>query len=493
MILSLQKRLTLTFTLFTAAVLGILALGINLFTGVTFNALIRENINAKSGEIVQAIGDLYDPLQGGFDGLSVEAMGMYFVHDGYIVTVEDGRGDLVWDARACDMQQCAEVINDITFRMEGNFRLNGGMRKQGYPVYYNGRAVGTVNIETYGPFFYSETETRFLRSINRFLLITGLILALAGAGISTLLSQSIAEPVLKAGEAARRIAQVHAPRAVRTPADRGPADPGGSGDSGDFIIRIDDKYKTRELRDLSRSINELAAELEEGERRQKQLTADIAHELRTPLTCLQGDMEAMIDGVYAPDRKHLESCREEVLRLISLVKDLNTLTTLEWEKIELNKTNFDLAELLRNTAGQFTAAAAEKGIEIKLILRESFINADCGRLKQVFMNILSNAVKYTGGGSITIAVSPAQAAGPADDPPSGRWEVSVADTGAGIPESDIPHIFERFYRGDKSRSRSTGGAGIGLAVAAAIVRAHGGTIGAESGGPSAGTLFRVIL
>jgi signal transduction histidine kinase len=496
MILSLQKRLTLTFTLFTAAVLGILALGINLFTAAAFNALIRENINAKSGEIVRAIGDLYDPLEGGFDGLSVEAMGMYFVHDGYIVTVEDGRGDLVWDARACDMQQCAEVINDISFRMEGGFRLNGGMRKQGYPVYYNGGIVGTVNIETYGPFFYSETETQFLRSINRFLLITGLILTLAGAGISTLLSRSIAEPVLEAGKAARRIAQVHAPwTAPGTAGGLGTAPaPGteGGGDSGDFIIRINDGYNTRELRDLSRSINELAAELEEGERRQKQLTADIAHELRTPLTCLQGDLEAMIDGVYAPDREHLESCREELLRLISLVKDLNTLTSLEWEKIELTKTTFDLAELLRGTAEQFRAAAAEKGIEIKLDLRESFINADYGRLKQVFMNILSNAVKYTEGGSITIAVS--RAAGPAGEASSaGRWEVSVADTGAGIPEGDIPHIFERFYRGDKSRSRSTGGAGIGLAVAAAIVRAHGGTIGARSGGPAAGTLFRVAL
>jgi signal transduction histidine kinase len=477
--ISLQGRLALTYTLFTAAVLGILALGINLFTGMTFNALIRENINVKNEEIVRAVGDLYDPL-GGFDGFTVEAMGMYFVHDGYIVTVEDSRGNLVWDARACDMQQCAEVINDITFRMEGNFRLNGGMQKQRYPIYYNGGGVGTVEIETYGPFFYSETETQFLTSINRFLLITGLVLALAGAGISVILSRSIAKPVLKAGEAARRIAQVHAPWTVRE----------GGRDSGDCSIRINDRYKTWELRDLSRSINELAAELEEGERRQKQLTADIAHELRTPLTCLQGDIEAMIDGVYDPDRKHLESCHEEILRLINLVKDLNTLTSLEWEKIKLNKTNFDLAKLLQTMAGQFKAAAKEKGIEIKLDLRESFITADYDRLKQVFMNILSNAVQYTEGGSITIAVSPVTAAG---DAPGGRWEVTVADTGAGIPEDEIPHIFERFYRGDKSRSRSTGGAGIGLSIAAAIVHAHGGTIKAESGGASAGTRFRAAL
>jgi signal transduction histidine kinase len=278
-----------------------------------------------------------------------------------------------------------------------------------------------------------------------------------------------------------------------------------------LIIRIPDQYKTRELAELSRSLNELAAELEEAERRQMRLSSDIAHELRTPLTCLQGNLEAMIDGVYKPDQEHLESCHEEIMRLISLVQDLNTLTLFEWETgylsgeggsdvsygraKNLHKTEFDLAKLLRITAEQFRTAANEKGIEIKLNLIESPITADYDRLKQVFINLLSNAVKYTDRGSITIAIGEG----------AGGWVVTIADTGIGIPESDLPHIFERFYRSDKSRSRrterfGTGGAGIGLTIAAAIVQAHGGTIGAESsgdaaagGGASGGTVFRVVL
>jgi signal transduction histidine kinase len=472
--------------LFISAALGSLALAINLFTGITFNVLIRENISRKSEKIVRSIGELYQPMPRSFDGPIVEAIGMYFVHEGYIVSVEDERGESVWDARSCDMQQCREVINSIASRMERDFSLNGGMRKQRYPLHYNGGIAGAVNIETYGPFFYSETETKFLGSINRLLLIAGLILILVCAGISLALSRSIARPVLKAGEAARQIAQIHS---------------GGINPEG-LIIRINDHYRTGELQELSRSINELAAELEEGERRQKQLTSDLAHELRTPLTCLQGNMEAMIDGVYKADREHLESCHEEIIRLASLVDDLNTLTNIERESLKLHKTTFDLAKLLQTTAEQFRAAAQEKGIELHLNLRESPINADYDRLKQVFINLLSNAVKYTDNGTIDIAINerqgslpgcvsgrqPLAAASPvgggdtdiphpglsAPQTGSAAREVTIADSGIGIPEEDIPHIFERFYRSDKSRSRSTGGAGIGLAIAAAIVTAHGG-------------------
>jgi signal transduction histidine kinase len=493
--ISLKNRLAFTYALFITLALGILTLVINIFTGYIFNALIKDNIAQKSKEIVRDIGDWYNPLMGGFDSLSVETIGMSFVHEGYIVTVEDEEGNPVWDARSCDMEQCMDVINSITGRMEGRFFLNGALRKAQYPVRYSDRIIGTVTVETYGPFFYSETETKFLTSINRFLLIAGIILTLISIVISIALSRTIARPVKKAGEAARQIAQVHALWAAGISQA---GHPGGMKPDR-RVIRIPDRYKTRELAELSRSLNELAAELEEAERRQKQLTSDIAHELRTPLACLQGDIEAMMDGVYKPDREHLESCHEEILRLAGLVEDLNTLDDLEWEtgvpweagaspygmSKNLNKAEFDLAKLLRVTAEQFRAAANEKGIEIRLNLRESPITADYDRLKQVFINLLSNAVKYTDrGGDITVTIE--------EGGERARWKVIVSDTGIGIPESDLPHIFERLYRSDKSRSRSTGGAGIGLTIAAAIVHAHSGTIAAENNVP-AGAVFRVVL
>ncbi|MDR2479700.1 MAG: ATP-binding protein [Treponema sp.] len=464
-IISLQARLALTHALFISLALGALTVVINMFTGIVFTTLVKENIARKSGEIVRVIEEQYSPMSRSFDTVTVEAMGMYFVHDGYIVTVEDEAGNSVWAARSCDMQQCVEVVNSIARRMEERFHLGGSIQTQSYPVKYANAIVGNVIIETYGPFFYSETETAFLTSINRLLLAATAVLTLISIVVSFALSRAIARPVLKAGEAARRIAKNYSSGMNR-------------GQTGH--IRIDDRYNTKELAELSRSINVLAGELEEAERRQKQLTSDIAHELRTPLTCLQGSIEAMIDGVYAPDREHLESCHEEIIRLANLVQDLYTLTGFEWETLALNKTCFDLAKLLHITVEQFIPAAREKGIKLDLQLCASPVNADYDRLKQVFINILSNAVKYTDSGSIKVGIVPVN---------SGHWEISIADTGIGIPEGDISRVFERFYRSDKSRSRSTGGTGIGLAIAAAIVHAHGGTISAESSGR--GSVFRV--
>ncbi|MDR0289622.1 MAG: HAMP domain-containing histidine kinase [Treponema sp.] len=461
---SLKNRIALTYTLFISLALGILCFVINIFSSIFFTALVKDNIAAKSKEIVRMVAEQYTPLSGRFNTVTIESMGMHFAGEGYIVAVETSSGHTIWDARSCDMRHCADVIQDISARMESRFNRAGAMRVEKYPLVFGNINAGTVIIETWGPYFYSRTEERFLSAINRLLLMAAVVLTGISIVISVALSRAIAQPIQRAGNAAQRIAHIYS---GNTGAER-PS------------IRIPDQYKTRELAELSRSINILAEELEAGELRQKQLVSDVAHELRTPLACLQGNIEAMIDGVYQPDKERLESCHEEIVRLTNLVQDLNTLSTLEWEAIALNKTEFDLAKLLSAIAEQWRPAASEKGIAIELNVQGGgIICADYDRLKQVFINIVSNAVKYSDKGSISIACGP-------------MGIVSIADTGIGIAEEDLPHIFERFYRSDKSRSRSTGGAGIGLAIAAAIVRAHGGTIEAKSSG-SAGTVFTVAL
>jgi signal transduction histidine kinase len=470
--ISLKQRLIISYGAFISLALVVLTISLNFFFGLIFSELIRNKIREKSGEIVQIISEQYNPLSGGFDSLSLEALGMHFAHEGYIVTVLDGRGNHVWDARSCDMQQCVNIIGEITERMEKEIRLAGAFQYQHYPLVYRNEAVGSVNIETYGPFFYNKAEFSFLASINRLLFFAGLIFILLSVVVSVFLAAALSRPILKASEAARRIAREHA---------------GGTGDGGP-PIRISEDYKTRELHELSRSINELAEELEAGERRQKQLSADVAHELRTPLTCLQANMEAMIDGVWEPSAERLADCHEEILRLNSLVEDLRLLTSLEWENLIPEKSEVDLEKILRQAAEQFLPAAKEKGIDIHLDLEPGFIRADYKRLKQVFINLLSNALSYTDRGSVTLR---ARQGGP-EAGKEGRWEITVADTGIGIPPEDLPHVFERFYRSDKSRNRRTGGSGIGLAIAAAIVKAHGGTMYAESEN-GRGSVFRVLV
>jgi signal transduction histidine kinase len=472
-LISLKQRLIITYGVFICLALAVLTIIINYFFGRIFSDLIRDKIREKNTEIVQIISEQYNPFAGEFDSLSLEALGMHFVHEGYIVTVLDRQGNRVWDARSCDMQQCVDIISEITERMEKEVRLDGAFQNQSYPLVYRNRTVGSISIETYGPFFYNETEFGFLASINRLLFAAGLVFMLLSAAVSVFLAAALARPILRASEAARRIAREHS---------------GGTAAGAGQSIRISEDYRTRELHELSRSINELARELEEGEERQRRLTADVAHELRTPLTCLQAAVEAMIDGVWEPTAERLAGCHEEILRLTSLVEDIRLLTSLEWENLALDKSDFDLEKMLRQTAEQFLPAAGEKGIAITLDLEGGVIRADYGRLKQVFINLLSNAVKYTDRGSVTVA-SRRRDLGGGREP---RWELTVADTGIGIPPEDLPHVFERFYRSDKSRNRHTGGSGIGLAIAAAIIKAHGGEISAESA-DCGGSLFRVVV
>ncbi|MDR2445718.1 MAG: ATP-binding protein [Treponema sp.] len=464
--ISLTRRLTLTYALFISLALAVLTFMVNQITRQVFTGLIKQNISEKSDDIVWVIGEQYNPNSQSFDIVTIEAIGMYFIHEGYILTISDENGGFIWDARSHNMRECTEVLESIAARMKSEFRVSGSFQHQQYPIWYAKQVVGNVSIETYGPFFYSETETLFMSSVNRLFLIASLAFVLLSVIISMLLSRAIARPILKAEEAAHQIAVLHS---------------SGNGGRQNLRIRLNDRYKTKELAGLSRSINELAYELEEGDRRQRQLVSDIAHELRTPLTYLQGSIEAILDGVWVMDREHLASCHEEIMRIIRLVQDINTLTNLEWEHTKLDKTDFDLAELLRVTSEQFKAAAHKKGVAITLNLIPSPINADYDRLKQVFINLLSNAVQHTDQGSIAIVIEPS----------SENRRISITDTGSGIAPEYLPRIFERLYRADKSRSRSAGGAGIGLAIAAAIVSAHGGTISAESG--ANGSAFHVFL
>jgi signal transduction histidine kinase len=463
--ISLRNYIALIYTLFICFAIFILSIVIHFFAGKIFSEYIRDNIKAQNEEIVRSFTEQYDPAAGRFDIHGMDAMGMHFLHQGYLISLEDTGGKVMWDARASNMQQCSMVINEIAGRMEREYQISGAFEINRQPLVYRGDAIGQINIETYGPFFYSENESGFLNTLNRSLFVTGVVFLSLSVAVSIFLATALARPILRAADAARHIA------------------------GGNLAVRVPEKHAPRELYELSRSINELAEALEQGERRQKRLTSDIAHELRTPLTTLQGNIEAMIDGVWEPTAERLTSCHEEIIRLHKLVEDLNLLSILEKENLVLHKTDFDLAKLIASVTGQFLPLAREKGIALSARSAASPLYADYDRLMQVFINLLSNAVKYTDRGAVTVEVKPLEEAG------RRCYAITVADTGIGIGEEDLPHIFQRFYRSDKSRNRGSGGAGIGLSIAAAIAAAHGGRIEAASvpgmpaGGDSAGDVY----
>ena len=213
--------------------------------------------------------------------------------------------------------------------------------------------------------------------------------------------------------------------------------------------------------------------LETEERQKKQITADVAHELRTPLTNLQSHMEAMMDGVWEPTTERLESCHGEILRLVRIVGQLQELYSLEQWGRELNRAEFNFMTLCENIYHDFEIAIKEKQINfITEIKSEEYLYADYPRIKQCMVNLISNALTYTpAGGTIAIVYSSAG---------MGRKEIQVEDSGIGVPKEELPNLFERFYRVDKSRSKKTGGMGIGLSITRAIVEKHGGRIYAEN-------------
>lgn len=241
---------------------------------------------------------------------------------------------------------------------------------------------------------------------------------------------------------------------------------------GDLTARVQVRGPS-DLRSLNDSFNRMAGALERSDRERKDLLADIAHELRTPLTILRGRLEGIVDGIYPADDAHIAPVLEETYVLERLVEDLRLLTLAESRQLHFDRSPTGLAELAERAVGLFEAEAAEKRIALDFEAEPRLppVEADPQRVEQVVGNLVSNALQYTPpDGRVTISVRRA----------AGGVELAVSDNGPGVPEADLPRLFDRFWRGEKSRSRSAGGAGLGLAIARQLVEAQGGTIGASN-------------
>jgi len=241
---------------------------------------------------------------------------------------------------------------------------------------------------------------------------------------------------------------------------------------GDFSQRVQVKDKG-ELGELAQAFNAMASDLEHMEKLRQNMVADVAHELRTPLSNIRGYLEAIRDGVIKPDKKTIRSLNEEAVLLSRLVDDLQELALAEAGELKLVYQTEDISKLVSQTVASIQAQAKAKGLVVSTSLPDGLppVNIDYHRISQVLRNLLENAVAHTAkGGTITVAAKQQE-----------KWvEVSVTDTGEGIPAEDLPNIFERFYRVDKSRTRATGGSGLGLTIAKRLVEAHGGKIKVQS-------------
>lgn len=242
--------------------------------------------------------------------------------------------------------------------------------------------------------------------------------------------------------------------------------------AGDFTARVD-VASHDEVGQLGRAFNRMSDSLERVERLRKTMVVDVAHELRTPLTNLRGYLEALNDEVIPPSRATFQMLQQEILRLVHLVEDLQQLAKADAARAYLDRQELALPELIGEMLALYRLKLQEKQISLQTRFHPQVhrVVADRAKLLQAIRNLMENACQYTPeGGKIRIATEPCREG----------VRVTFANSGAGISENDLPLIFERFFRADRSRSRDAGGAGIGLAIVKELIEAHGGRAGAES-------------
>jgi signal transduction histidine kinase len=255
-------------------------------------------------------------------------------------------------------------------------------------------------------------------------------------------------------------------------------------EKGDLSQRVEVRSKD-EIGELIHAFNAMADGLARLEQLRRSMVTDVAHELRTPLSNIRGYLEALREDMMRPTPELIDSLYEETMLLSRLVDNLQELALAEAGQLKLERQPVALMEIVDKVVNVLQPQATDKGLTIRVDLPADLppAYADPKRVGQILRNLLANAMSYTPpGGEITVA---ARAVG-------SEVEVSVQDTGIGIAPEHLPHVFERFYRADKSRARTTGGAGLGLAIVRQLVEAHGGRVGVESA-MGKGTTFTFTL
>ncbi len=365
---------------------------------------------------------------------------------GMIITLLDDKGREIFTLRPMPFNHAHGHMNDNennNFFEDGAefetiiFNLSGEKNKN----------IGKLDIKRRLP--TGRYENSFISYLTRYTLAGAFIMILFACTVGCIVAERLSRPVIKVIERTKKIAK------------------------GDYDIS--EKISSAgisELDDLTNGVENLARSLAGQEKLRRRLMVDVAHELRTPLTVVRTQIEAVADGILEPSPERLDLCLNEIKRLGGLIENVEALTRLEGETLEIHTEKTEMKNYLEPVLETFKPVFEKSGINFAYELQEKlFCEIDKNKFRHVIDNLLSNALRYTNsGGKVNVKLHG----------DNNKIFIEVSDTGIGISEKDLPNIFERFYRADESRARVTGGSGVGLAIVKASVEAHNGTITAGS-------------
>ena len=442
---SINSKLIISFTLIMIATILSIKLFVNTIFKDSFEKYVDDSNKVEVNHLIEFdLKNLY--TNESWNTEFIENLGIEAIRKGIAIEIYDKNNNKVWSVFEDEKVLSDKTLNDISKNMKS-------IEKQ-WDNYFEelkvdinddegNILVGYAYIGHYASTYYMENDVEFFNAINRIIIIIGVISISSIIIISIIISRSIAKPISKVSKMTKYIGE------------------------GNYKNKLNYKSNIMEIDDLINSINKLSNELNDQENLRKQLTGDIAHELRTPLTSIKGHLDAIIVGIWEPTNERLNSINEEVKRITNLVDELRKLAKFDSGKDNLNKEIVNLKNYIKSIAYNYEGKALEKNIVIKYQLENIEALIDKEKFAQVIINILSNAIKYNNGNNeIYIKVFKK----------NNSINISIKDSGIGIPKSEYKNIFERFYRLDKSRGANEKGVGVGLTIAKSIVNAHGGEI-----------------
>ena len=451
---SIRKRLSLIiiFCAVVAVLLSVLIVNVTITN--TFNKYMEDIQTKRNTRLVEYFQQIYKR-----DGAWTQTSGEEMMHEAYMnnycLTLLDENGKVIWEMNH------ENIKNKNYVNLHNNMEEEGVYTTETFDINVNEKKVGSIIVGQYSPVLISKEDISFKTEINKGIVLSGILTLAIVTIISLILSKQFSEPIKEVSKTSVSLSK------------------------GNYNSRSNIKSNIEEIRNLTDSINDLGEKLNSQDLLRKRLVSDISHEIRTPLNVLQNNLEAMIDGIIPVTTDKLNNLNDEVIRFGKLLNNLNALKQIESDEIVLKLGLVNIEELLCAVVSDFSIAANENNVNLIMNREENkdlVVLGDYDKLKQVFINLISNGIKFNNtNGTVWVNMSSNE----------DSVIVEIKDNGIGIKKEDLPFIFERMYRGDKSRHKIEG-SGLGLTLVKKILTLHSGSIDVESK-ENKGTTFTVRI